>query len=204
MAHEGLTRREFFVGGGIALGATLLCGAVGIEQAYADVLRPPGSLAEEEFLQRCIRCERCISVCPTDVLRPMGIEEGVLQVRTPVIDYSLGACTYCDKCREVCPTAAIGSADPLQTESGRIGVAMVRTDKCIACIQAGSCGICIPACPYGALSLDSNGRPVVDVDACNGCGECEAICTANVSTSFGGSVRGIEVVTQRAFENAGE
>jgi polyferredoxin len=33
------------------------------------VIRPPGSVAEEGFLERCIKCDQCIRVCPTNVLR---------------------------------------------------------------------------------------------------------------------------------------
>ena len=194
--------RRAFVIGGVALAAGVaLGGAARPFAASADVLRPPGALPEEEFMARCNRCERCISVCPEDVLRPMGIEEGVVQVKTPTLDYRSDFCTFCDLCREVCPVAAIGPVDPYVPEDGRIGVAVVHEDLCLAFLEAGSCGICIDTCEdYEALSFDAARRPVVDAAKCNGCGECEKICPANILTSFGGGqVRGIQVVTGRAF-----
>ena len=195
---RGVSRRTF-IGGACALaGAAVLGVAVAPQTAAADLLRPPGSLPEADFAARCIRCERCISVCPTDVLAPAGIEQGVLAVRTPFVDFASDACTFCDLCRQVCPTAAIGAVDPYAPQDGRIGVAVVHPDRCLAFLQSGSCGVCVDACPYEALDFDDERRPVVDEAKCNGCGECVKICPANVLTSFsGGSVRGIEVVTDR-------
>ncbi|MGN0073507.1 MAG: 4Fe-4S binding protein [Coriobacteriales bacterium] len=68
----------------------------------------------------------------------------------------------------------------------------------------GACGVCVDACPYGALSFDAQRRPVVDAALCNGCGACEAVCPAGVLTSFSGSgYRGIEVVTEQRIEKTG-
>ena len=36
-------------------------------------VRPPGSLSEEEFLARCIRCSQCMKVCPTSGLQPLTV-----------------------------------------------------------------------------------------------------------------------------------
>lgn len=196
------TRRAFVVGG-VALAASATIGlAIKPYLAEADVLRPPGSVPEAEFIARCIKCNRCISVCPTQVLDPMGIEEGLLQVRTPRLNFSDNLCIFCDKCRRVCPTEAILKVDPHTPLEGRIGIAILHPDRCLAFLEAGSCGICIDACPYEALSFDENRRPVVDDQLCNGCGECVRICPANVLRSFsGGSVRGIEVITEKQYES---
>lgn len=194
------TRRTFLIGGA----SLLACAVAGIALkplvAEANVLRPPGALPEPEFMARCIKCDRCISVCPTNILEPMGVEEGFVQVRTPKINYADNLCTFCDECHKVCPTDAIGLIDPYRPDKGRIGVAVVREDRCLAFLEVGSCGICIDACPYDALNFDSARRPVVDTAKCNGCGECVRICPANILRSFGGgSVRGIEVVTAKSF-----
>lgn len=200
MASQQPTRRTFVIGGS-ALGVCAVLGfAIKPFVAEADVLRPPGSVNENDFMARCIRCDRCISICPTDVLEPMGIEEGILQVRTPRLNFSDNLCTFCDKCRRVCPTDAIKDMDPYSPLQGRIGMALLHEDRCLAFLRDNSCGICVDACPYEAMYFDEARRPVVDEDFCNGCGECVRICPAHVSGSFsGGTTRGIEVVTEKSF-----
>ena len=197
--RQALPTRRTFVIGAAALVAGVASGAAARPfAASADVLRPPGSLAEADFAARCIRCERCISVCPTDVLYPLGIEQGIVSVRTPALDFSTGSCTFCDECRKVCPTGAVGPVDAWAPQEGRIGQAVVWEDRCLAFLTLNSCGICVEACPYEALSFDAQRHPVVDAARCNGCGECVRICPANVLTSFsGGATRGIEVVTEK-------
>lgn len=198
-AKSPLPTRRTFVIGAAALVAGVASGAAARPfAAYADVLRPPGSLDESDFAARCIRCERCISVCPTDVLYPLGIEQGIVSVRTPALDFTDGSCTFCDECRKVCPTGAVGLVDAWKPQEGRIGQAVVWEDRCLAFLTLNSCGVCVDACPYEALSFDAQRRPVVDGTRCNGCGECVRVCPANVLTSFsGGSTRGIEVVTEK-------
>ena len=195
----GITRRGLFIGVGstaalLGLGALRYAG-------HNPLNRPPGGTDEAHLVSGCIRCERCISVCPTDVLAPLGVEQGLLAVRTPYVTFADDRCTFCDECRKVCPTAAIGPVDPHDPGAGRIGVAVVDTERCVAFDQVGTCGICVDACEYVALSYDDERHPVVDAAKCNGCGECERICPANVLTSFGGGHRrGINIVTNKTFE----
>lgn len=200
MTEKNPTRRTFVMGGA-ALVASIVVGA-GVRPfvAEADVLRPPGALAEDEFMARCIKCERCTSVCPTGIIEPLGVEGGLLQARTPTLSFVNDSCTFCDLCRQVCPTGAIDAVDAWAPDQGRIGCAILHEDRCLAFLETNSCGICVDACPYEALSFDAGRRPVVDETACNGCGECVKICPANVFTSFsGGKARGIEVVTETTF-----
>ena len=119
MPANNPTRRTFVIGGAALVASVVVGAGVRSFVAEADVLRPPGALPEDQFMARCIKCERCISVCPTDVLEPLGIERGLLQARTPVLSFANDSCTFCDKCREVCPTAAIGEVDPYAPDQGR-------------------------------------------------------------------------------------
>ena len=202
-----LSRRSFVFGAAaVATGAAAGCvgRAASASASQEEMLRPPGAADEELFRALCIKCERCTSVCPEEVIQPLAIEGGVLDARGPELNFSEGYCTYCDLCRQVCPTAAIRLADPLQPQLGRIGCATIHSDVCLAYCELGACGICVDACPYGALSFDSQRRPVVDPARCNGCGACEAICPASVLTRFSGSgYRGVEIVTNAKFEKVG-
>lgn len=196
-----VSRRTFLLGGASLAACAVGGAALKPLIAEADVLRPPGSLPEEDFMARCIRCNRCVTVCPTHVLDPMGVEEGILQIRTPRLHYSrnYGTCTFCDECYHVCPTEAIGPVDPYAPLEGRIGVAFLHSANCLAFFTSGACGVCVDACPYEALVFDEQARPVVIPDLCNGCGECVAVCPAASLTSYSGAGRAIEVVTEKRF-----
>lgn len=39
---------------------------------------------------------------------------------------------------------------------------------------------CVRVCPFGALSMGSDGLPYVDIDLCTGCGNCVAICPRGI------------------------
>lgn len=195
----GMTRKAF-----LGVGAAVVCsGALG-GVAFAlggsdELLRPPVVEDEAEFASRCVRCYRCISVCPTGVLAPATLNDGLLAVKTPKIDFHQGYCDFCGKCAEVCPTQAINPGDPKEPGKGRIGYAVVQVDRCLA--YSTGCLECKEACPYGAISLDADSRPVVDKAACNGCGMCEYVCPALVYRTFsGGTRRGIVVVRNEAQE----
>lgn len=197
------SRRTVVIG---AAGLVAACAASAVARPFAaraDVLRPPGALDEAEFCARCIKCSRCITVCPQGIVKPMKLEDGVLQVRTPELDFHRGACDFCNLCVDVCPTAAFSAVDPLDPAAGRIGVAQIQSDCCIAYVSPGRCGVCVDVCPYGALSFDGSRRPQVDAARCNGCGECVKACPSSIELSYSGNRRGVEVVTEAQYEKGG-
>src|SRR5678809_1164218 len=72
------------------------------------VIRPPGSVEEREFLERCIRCAECMKVCPNNALHPAFFEAGVEGLWTPILIPRIGYCEFsCVLCGQVCPTGAI-------------------------------------------------------------------------------------------------
>ncbi len=109
---SGVTRRGFV--------ATLAAGLAAVPLARLDgstkanwspgLIRPPGSVAEEEFLARCLKCGECMRVCPTNVLQPAGFAHGWEAVWTPALNNRIGTsgCQLnCIACGHACPTAAI-------------------------------------------------------------------------------------------------
>jgi ferredoxin-type protein NapG len=187
--QAGLSRRSFLAATGVAA-AMFGLGEAGRAMKSPELLRPPGAQDEATFLSKCLRCDRCRSVCPTSVIGMAHVEDGILNARTPLMKFHLGYCTFCKKCVDVCPTEALL---PFDVKRVKIGVAKV-TDHCIAW-GAGGCVVCHRDCPYHAIALDEHKRPVVDSAKCNGCGLCEKVCPALVLRSYiGGTVRGIEVV----------
>ncbi len=62
----------------------------------------------------------------------------------------------------------------------------------IGCIGLGSC---VEACPFGALSMGSDGLPVVNTELCTGCGTCERICPKHIITLTSNSLRILQEYT---------
>ena len=192
-----IPRRDFVVG---AVSVAALCAVGGVAHALpagTEPVRPVGGQDESAFLAACIRCDRCRSVCPTGCVDIARLEDGLIQMRTPKMNYHRGYCIFCDKCVKVCPTSALHSID-IKTE--KLGVAVIMTDQCIAWRNPGSCSKCRDACIYGAVSI-VNGLPVVSSEICNGCGRCVDACPALVySSTQTTNVRGVEVLTVEDFD----
>jgi ferredoxin len=105
-----LKRRSIITG--MAAGAVmvpLVRSGPGLKTPAGSLLiRPPGSLDETHFLDRCIRCGDCMKVCPNNALHPATLEGGVEGFWTPVLVPRIGYCEpNCVLCSQVCPTGAI-------------------------------------------------------------------------------------------------
>ncbi|SDD55261.1 4Fe-4S dicluster domain-containing protein [Sporomusa acidovorans] len=194
------SRRTFLKITGGALALLLGLGEVSKILPHKPLLRPPGGQDETSFISRCLRCDRCRSVCPTSVIGLANLSDSIMDARTPVMKFHLGYCNFCHKCVEVCPTQAL---KPFDSKIVRIGLATVKKDICMAW-DFGGCTVCLNACPYHAIALDGQGRPLVDPHKCNGCGICEKVCPALVMRSYiGGNVRGIVVTPIAAGRDGG-
>ena len=109
----GLNRRTFLMAGAAALtgvASLLATGRRSFARAgarFRRLLRPPGALNAQEFLDRCIRCARCAAVCPNTAIQMTGFGHGLRNLNTPYIVPREQACMLCMKCTEVCPTGAL-------------------------------------------------------------------------------------------------
>lgn len=147
-------------------------------------IRPPGSVPEEVFLNRCLRCGECMKACLTNGLQPSIAEAGPGGLWTPVLIPRQGPCErYCHLCGQVCPTQAIRALSLEEKSYVRIGQAQVDRSRCLEWAYGRACLVCDEVCPYGAISVGScqepgRGRrgPVVDPQICVGCGVCEHHC----------------------------
>lgn len=199
MITVSLTRRAF--AGCCATTAIAIGAGAGVRALGSDptLLRPPGAQDADQLFGACLRCDRCRSICPTGIVVPSTMFDGVISARTPKLDFHRGECTFCDECLRVCPTGAIQAFD---SATDKIGVAVVQPDRCLA--YDTGCRVCVDACAYEAITVDENGFPQVNAETCNGCGACEYVCPALVYRSFpGGKRRGIVVVSPEEFDQLG-
>jgi polyferredoxin/ferredoxin len=155
------SRRAFalsFVGGIVGLGALRLANKLGTNWYY-KLIRPPGSLPEPEFLKRCIKCGQCMRICPTNVIQPAGLEDGLEGLWTPVLNNRIGSsgCQMnCVACSQVCPTAAIrpitldeklGIGEFAKSGPIKLGTAFVDRNRCLPWAMDKPCLVCHEVCP---------------------------------------------------------
>jgi len=194
-----VTRRKVLasVVGGIGAVALARSGDAFEVKSSPLLVRPPGSLPEEDFLSRCIRCGQCMRVCPNNALHPTLMESGFEGLWTPYLIARIGYCEpTCTLCGQVCPTGAISELTLTQkvgdetTPPNRIGTAFFDRGRCLPWAMATPCIVCEEWCPTSpkaiyvlddvAVDVDGNEvevqRPHLDPALCIGCGACEYAC----------------------------
>lgn len=161
VAAPGVSRRGFVVAtlGGLAAVPLVRLGATTRSGWSPALIRPPGAVAEEEFLARCLKCCECVRVCPTNVLQPAVIEHGWEALWTPVLNNRIGTsgCQLnCIACGHACPTGAIrpltldekhGAGDLESAGPVRIGLAYVDRGRCLPWAMERPCIVCEENCP---------------------------------------------------------
>lgn len=132
---------------------------------YHRIIRPPGALPEEQFLKRCIKCGQCMRICPTNVIQPGGIEGGLENLWTPVLNNRIGSsgCQLnCVACGQVCPTAAIrpitldekkGIGEFADVGPIKLGTAFVDRNRCLAWAMDKPCIVCEENCPVSPKAI---------------------------------------------------
>ena len=150
-------------------------------------LRPPGAVPEERFMALCIRCSRCLEVCPFGSIKRAGPG---LDVGTPLVLPEDKACYLCMACLRLCPTGALDTRLS-RPEKVRMGKAGIDTSLCYSHLflehdklpdttglKIGAlCNTCYNVCPLQgeAIRLEKNLFPVI-LDGCVGCGICVERC----------------------------
>jgi MauM/NapG family ferredoxin protein len=196
-APMDLSRRSFI--GACAVGVALPAGyaaaqAAGMTPANAKLLRPPGALEGDDFLDLCVRCGQCMKVCVTNGLQPVLFEAGPAGLLSPRLVPRTGYCEYnCTLCAQVCPTGAIRPLPLADKQQFKIGRAAFDEDLCLPYAEHEPCIVCEEHCPVPdkAIKLTEveveveteDGpativlqQPSVDEELCIGCGICEHVC----------------------------
>ncbi|MFH1882181.1 MAG: 4Fe-4S binding protein [Planctomycetota bacterium] len=132
---------------------------------HHKLIRPPGALPEAEFLKRCIKCGQCMRACPTNVIQPGGIQPGLENLWTPVLNNRIGSsgCQLsCVACGQMCPTSAIrpitlaekhGLGDFAQAGPIKIGTAFFDRNRCLPWAMDKPCIVCEENCPVSPKAI---------------------------------------------------
>jgi polyferredoxin/Fe-S-cluster-containing dehydrogenase component len=187
-------RRQFMITSGLSVLSLGLISA-GIKNKESDQkrIRPPGALAESEFLDRCIRCLECVRICQSNgkCLQPDGIHISLLDLWMPVAVMRQGYCEYnCNLCGQVCPTEAILPLTLAEKQKTPMGLAYFNKNICIPYAENRDCIVCEEHCPTPEkaikfelkdVTLPDGGQrkvkyPYVERHLCIGCGICETKC----------------------------
>jgi len=172
---------------------TLLCLGLGIysRQSHslpAEALRPPGALAEDDFVDACLRCGLCVRDCPFDILSLAKAGSGI-SPGTPFFNARAIPCEMCDDipCVVACPSGALEHS-LTNIDDARMGLAVLFDhDNCLN-YQGLRCDVCYRVCPAinKAITLEHrpnirSGKhalfiPTVNPEHCTGCGKCEHAC----------------------------
>ena len=143
--------------------------------SYKSPLRPPGAVKEEEFIRRCIKCNKCGEICPYDSIKVADLSDGI-NMGTPIIMPRQVPCYVCMKCPPVCPTGALDNS-VTQIEQVKMGIAKIDENKCLPYLGV-ICKACFKNCPIfrEAIILEEEIYPKVVEEKCIGCGICENVC----------------------------
>ncbi len=173
-------RRKFISLMAQGVGITTLGGLVWtsyVEEAKSSplVLRPPGAVPEDDFLNMCIKCGQCAEACKSrdsnpdrthqkSTLKMAKAGEGV-PIGTPFFIPTEIPCYMCTDipCVPVCPTGALDEAlvssevegkQELDINKSEMGLAVVDEESCVA-FWGIQCDACYRACPLldEAISL---------------------------------------------------
>lgn len=129
--------------------------------------RPPWSISEDKFIDQCIRCNDCVSACPTGLLKKGngGFPEAV---------FSKSICHFCGDCESVCKNGAIADTGQKAWQ-----FTPEINDQCLAMHHI-HCRTCADMCDVEAIMFqlrpEGIALPVLQPDLCTSCGECTSTC----------------------------
>lgn len=151
-------------------------------------IRPPGALAEDDFLGACIRCGLCVRDCPYNILE-LARPESQVPTGTPYFMARNLPCEMCEDipCVKACPTGALDH-ELTDITKAKMGLAVLIDQETCLNFLGMRCEVCYRVCPVidKAITLEvrpntRTGRhamfiPTVHSDYCTGCGKCEKAC----------------------------
>ncbi len=185
-----ISRRQFLATTGSSLAVTALMGVGALAtEDNPGPIRPPG--AGEDFLQLCVRCGKCMRICPTSGLQPALWQSGWEGIWSSTLVSRIGHCEYsCNSCGQVCPTGAIPLLDLAEKQVQVLGTAHISIERCLPWAERIPCSVCEEVCPVPTKAIQLHKvtvladegyefeilRPRMIPPECIGCGICERKC----------------------------
>lgn len=130
-------------------------------------VRPPHTVRESVFLEKCSSCQDCATACPENIIT---VGAGGF----PEIDFNRGECTFCNECAKACNDVCFDLSTPTPWS-----LKLDLSNNCLAMNQV-VCQSCSDACDQGAIRFQPRiaavATPEIDQDICNGCGACVSPC----------------------------
>ncbi len=116
---------------------------------------------------------RVVVACPGSSICPYGLENTKeLAKKIDARLYGRGGLPHKFKVGvSGCPSAC---AKPHENDLGFLGVVEPIFDEVEG--KCTSCGLCVETCPTGAITLNEEGKPVIDYSKCSADGRCVSIC----------------------------
>ena len=161
-----LSRRGFLAAAFTGLLAMPAFKLLAFSKDSQGIIRPPGALSENEFIKRCLKCGQCMRICPTNVIQPAGLESGLTNLWTPVMNNRLGSsgCQLdCVACGYMCPTAAIrpitlteklGKGNFSDKGPIKLGTAFFDKTRCLPWAFNTPCIVCQENCPVSPKAIN--------------------------------------------------
>lgn len=116
---------------------------------------------------KCTGCRLCEMVCSVK-------HEGVSnpsRARIHIVKWFMEGYhmpMFCQQCMEA-PCVAVCPKDAL-SRNGELGTVELDYDLCIGC------KMCVTACPFGGMGIDTTSRKVIKCDLCDGDPQCVKFC----------------------------
>ena len=151
-----INRRNLLQGAASAGTAALVAGGAAVLSKPAlsrpaQAIRPPGALAEREFLAACVRCGLCVRDCPPQNLKLSTWGSGLaadVAIGTPYFEARQIPCEMCDHipCVKACPTGALDHA-LTDISKAKMGTAvLIDQENCLNFLGL-RCDVCYRVCP---------------------------------------------------------
>jgi len=123
-------------------------------------------LIDQQACTGCRQCELVCSIHHTGTANPARSRISTIKWESEGF-YLPVVCQQClePACATVCPTNAIGK----EAETDRV---VIDHDRCIGC------KMCVMACPFGAMGVDTHENRVAKCDLCDGAPTCVSFCEA--------------------------